>query len=158
MNTSETAAKVLLEAGDSVSFTKTISESNVYMLADITLDFSQMHTNEELMKTTPYKRLLVHGVLTFALGSTASALIQVQAHATIPSLYYGYDWLRFLKLVYFGDSMTANCRVDSVDDHEMKSFATIEIFNLHDQLCVVAKHILKFLPIWAFLIWKPSVD
>ena len=63
---------VPLAVGDSVSFTKTISESDVYMFAGITGDFSQMHTNEEFMKTTPYQKRIVHGVLTFAFGSTAS--------------------------------------------------------------------------------------
>ena len=83
-----------LEIGDTVSFTKTISESDVYLFAGITGDFSQMHTNEEFMKTTPYKKRIVHGVLTFAFGSTVSTMIQLQARAEIPSLSYGYDRLR----------------------------------------------------------------
>ena len=134
-----------LSVGDSTSFTKTISESDVYMFAGITGDFSRMHTDEEFMKTTPYKKRIVHGVLTFALGSTASTLIQVQAKAEIPSLSYGYDHLRFLRPVYFGDTVTATYTIETVDLENMKTFARVEIFNQHQELCVVATHILKFL-------------
>jgi acyl dehydratase len=104
-----------------------------------------MHTDDEFMKTTPYKKRMVHGVLTFALGSTASTLIQVQAKAEIPSLSYGYDHLRFLRPVYFGDTVTAIYTIESVDIDNMKTFARVEIFNQHQELCVVATHILKFL-------------
>ncbi len=134
-----------LSVGDSASFTKTISESDVYLFAGITGDFSRMHTDDEFMKTTPYKKRMVHGVLTFALGSTASTLIQVQAKAEIPSLSYGYDHLRFLRPVYFGDTVTAIYTIESVDIDNMKTFARVEIFNQHQELCVVATHILKFL-------------
>lgn len=134
-----------LSVGDSASFTKTISESDVYLFAGITGDFSRMHTDDEFMKTTPYKKRIVHGVLTFALGSTASTLIQVQAKAEIPSLSYGYDHLRFLRPVYFGDTVTAIYTIESVDIDNMKTFARVEIFNQHQELCVVATHILKFL-------------
>lgn len=134
-----------LSVGDSASFTKTISESDVYLFAGITGDFSRMHTDDEFMKTTPYKKRIVHGVLTFALGSTASTLIQVQAQAEIPSLSYGYDHLRFLRPVYFGDTVTAIYTIESVDIDNMKTFARVEIFNQHQELCVVATHILKFL-------------
>lgn len=133
-----------LKIGDSVSFSKTISESDVYLFAGITGDFSRMHTDEEFMKTTPYKTRIVHGVLTFALGSTASTLIQIQANAEIPSLSYGYDRLRFLRPVYFGDTVTAKYTIDAVDEEDLKTFAKVEIYNQHQELCVVATHILKF--------------
>ena len=107
--------KVPFEVGDTVSYTKTISESDVYLFAGITGDFSQMHMNEEFMKTTPYKTRIVHGVLTFALGSTASTLIQTQARSEMPSVSYGYDRLRFTRPVYFGDTVTAVYTITEVD-------------------------------------------
>lgn len=134
-----------LKVGDTCSFTKTISESDVYLFAGITGDFSQMHMNEEFMKTTPYKTRIVHGVLTFALGSTASTLIQLQAKAEIPSVSYGYDRLRFVKPVYFGDTVTAVYTVTEVDEENLKTFAKLEVLNQHGQVCTVATHILKFI-------------
>ncbi|MGG1366509.1 MaoC family dehydratase [Priestia megaterium] len=136
--------KVPFEVGDTVSYTKTISESDVYLFAGITGDFSQMHMNEEFMKTTPYKTRIVHGVLTFALGSTASTLIQTQARAEMPSVSYGYDRLRFTRPVYFGDTVTAVYTITEVDQESLKSYAKVEIYNQNKELCVVAQHTLKF--------------
>ncbi|MCU7709595.1 MaoC family dehydratase [Priestia sp. JV24] len=136
--------KVPFEVGDTVSYTKTISESDVYLFAGITGDFSQMHMNEEFMKTTPYKTRIVHGVLTFALGSTASTLIQTQARSEMPSVSYGYDRLRFTRPVYFGDTVTAVYTIIEVDQESLKSYAKVEIYNQNKELCVVAQHTLKF--------------
>lgn len=136
--------KVPFEVGDTVSYTKTISESDVYLFAGITGDFSQMHMNEEFMKTTPYKTRIVHGVLTFALGSTASTLIQTQARSEMPSVSYGYDRLRFTRPVYFGDTVTAVYTITEVNQESLKSYAKVEIYNQNKELCVVAQHTLKF--------------
>lgn len=139
--------KVPFEIGDTCTYTKTISESDVYLFAGITGDFSQMHMNEAFMKTTSYKTRIVHGVLTFALGSTASTLIQTQAKSPIPSVSYGYDRVRFIKPVYFGDTVTAKYTITEIDNENLKSVAKIEITNQHGQVVVAANHILKFFPI-----------
>nr|WP_312579493.1 MaoC/PaaZ C-terminal domain-containing protein [Sedimentibacter sp.] len=139
--------KVPFEIGDSCTFTKTISESDVYMFAGITGDFSQMHTNEAFMNTTKYKTRIVHGVLTFALGSTASTLIQTQAKAEIPSVSYGYDRLRFIKPVYFGDTVTATYTIIEIDNENLKSVGKVEVVNQKGEVVVVANHILKFFPL-----------
>jgi len=138
---------VPFEIGDSCTFTKTISESDVYMFAGITGDFSQMHMNEAFMNTTKYKTRIVHGVLTFALGSTASTLIQTQAKAEIPSVSYGYDRLRFVKPVYFGDTVTATYTIIEIDNENLKSVGKVEVVNQHGEVVVVANHILKFFPL-----------
>ncbi|AGF58773.1 MULTISPECIES: MaoC family dehydratase [Clostridium] len=139
--------KVPFEIGDTISYTKTISESDVYLFAGITGDFSQMHMNEEFMKTTMYKTRIVHGVLTFALGSTASTLIQTQAKAEIPSVSYGYDKLRFIKPVYMGDTVTAVYTIKDIDNENLKSYATVEVYNQNKEIVVAATHILKFFPV-----------
>lgn len=139
--------KVPFEIGDSCTFTKTISESDVYMFAGITGDFSQMHMNEAFMNTTKYKTRIVHGVLTFALGSTASTLIQTQAKAEIPSVSYGYDRLRFVKPVYFGDTVTATYTIIEIDNENLKSVGNVKVVNQHGEVVVVANHILKFFPL-----------
>jgi 3-hydroxybutyryl-CoA dehydratase len=38
-----------LEVGDSVTFSKTVGESDVYLFAGITGDFSPNHVNKEIM-------------------------------------------------------------------------------------------------------------
>ena len=51
--------KLPLEVGNSCTFTKTISESDVYLFGGITGDYSQMHFNEAFMKTTKYGTRIV---------------------------------------------------------------------------------------------------
>ncbi len=138
--------KLPLKVGDSCSFTKTVSESDVYMFGGITGDFSQMHFNEAFMKTTQYGTRIVHGVLTFALGSTASTLIQQKYDSPIPSASYGYDHLRFVNPVYFGDTITATYTIMRVEEDTMKTFADVVMTNQDDVVVCVATHILKFLP------------
>jgi acyl dehydratase len=139
--------KVPFEIGDTCEFTKTVSESDVYGFAGITGDFSQMHTNEAFMQTTMYKTRIVHGVLSFAFGSTASTLIQLQAKSPIPSVSYGYDRLRFIKPVFIGDTLTAKYTIIEIDNEKLKSVAKVEVFNQHDDIVVAANHILKFFPL-----------
>ena len=74
--------------GDTCSFSKTLTETDVYLFAGVTGDFSKMHTNEAFMRKTRYKTRMVHGVLTFAIGVTASTLIQEQASSPMPSVSY----------------------------------------------------------------------
>lgn len=136
--------KLPLKIGDNCSFTKTISESDVYLFGGITGDYSQMHFNESFMKTTKYGTRIVHGVLTFALGSTASTLIQQKYESPIPSASYGYDHLRFTAPVYFGDTLTASYAVKEVDENAMKTYADVIITNQDDVVVCVATHILKF--------------
>ncbi|HZG82366.1 MAG TPA: MaoC/PaaZ C-terminal domain-containing protein [Brevibacillus sp.] len=135
------------QVGDTCSFSKTITETEVYQFADITGDYSQMHTDEEFMKTTKYKTRIAHGIISLAIGSTASTLIQVQAEASLPSVSYGYDRLRFIKPVFFGDTLTAKYTIIEVDEANLRTIAKVEVFNQNDEICTYAEHILKFFPV-----------
>ena len=135
------------QVGDTCSFSKTITEKEVYQFAEITGDYSQMHTDEEFMKTTKYKTRIAHGIISLAIGSTASTLIQLQARASLPSVSYGYDRLRFIKPVFFGDTLTAKYTIIEVDEENLRTVAKVEVFNQKDEICTAAQHILKFFPV-----------
>lgn len=139
--------KVPLKVGDSVQFTKTVSESDVYMFAGITGDFSWMHTNEEFMKKTKFGTRLVHGALTFAIGVTTTSLIQSKTTADIPAVSYGFDRLRFIKPVFMGDTLTATYSIIEVDNDNLKSIGKLEIYNQKHEIVCAANHILKFFAI-----------
>ena len=57
------------------------------------------------MQTTKYGTRIVHGPLTFCLGSTASTLIQQKYDAGMPSVSYGYDHVRFTAPVFESDEL-----------------------------------------------------
>jgi 3-hydroxybutyryl-CoA dehydratase len=132
-----------LEVGDSVSFSKTVGESDVYLFAGITGDFSPNHVNKEVMSGTPYKERIVHGALSIGFASTTSTLMIEKAKATAVSA--GYDRIRFIKPVFIGDTVTVNYVISEVDEQNLKTRANIEIINQHGETCTVAQHILKFL-------------
>ena len=64
-----------VKIGDRVSFSKTVGETDVYLFAGITGDFSGNHVNEEYMKRSNYGRRIAHGALLVGFMSTTSSLM-----------------------------------------------------------------------------------
>lgn len=56
-----------LEPGESASFSKTITETDVVLFAGISGDFNPIHMNEEFARQTPFKRRIAHGALPYSL-------------------------------------------------------------------------------------------
>ena len=139
----EPTSTITLRVGDSVSFSKTVGESDVYLFAGITGDLSPNHVNEEIMKQTPYKKRIAHGVLSIGFASTASTLMIEKAQATAVSA--GYDRIRFIKPIFIGDTITVTYTISEVDQERFRTRADIEVTKQDGELCTVGQHILKFL-------------
>lgn len=131
------------EVGDSVSSSKTVAESDVYLFAGITGDLSPNHVDEAYMSKTPYKRRVAHGALSIGFASAASSLMVANKRAAAVS--YGYDRIRFTRPVYLGDTLTVKYTIAEVDDAACKTYADIEILNQRGELCTVARHILRLM-------------
>lgn len=135
------------QVGDTVTFSKTVTESDTYLFAGISGDFSNNHVNEEFMKQSIYGRRIVHGALLIGFMSTASTRMQEQSlskgiNTTPVSL--GYDGIRFLKPVFFGDTVTVVYRVAVLDHERLRTVADMEVLNQHKELVAVGKHITKW--------------
>ena len=139
----ETVA-IPLELGDRVTTTKTVGESDVYLFAGITGDFSTNHVNEQVMRETPFGQRIAHGVLSLGFASRNSTLMIERTPMT--SVSYGYDRVRFIRPVLIGDTITVTYTIAEIDADEMKTYADIEVLNQHGELCTAARHILKFFP------------
>ena len=136
-----------LKIGDTTSFTKTVSESDVYQFAGITGDFSPNHVNKAYMEKSSYGRLMAHGALIVGFMSTVST--QIIAHsreAEETPVSVGYDKVRFLKPVFLGDTITVAYTVSEIDVVRRRSTAGIEVENQNDELVAVASHILQWVP------------
>jgi len=136
-----------LKIGDTTSFTKTVSESDVYQFAGITGDFSPNHVNIAYMEKSSYGRLMAHGALIVGFMSTVST--QIIAHsreAEETPVSVGYDKVRFLKPVFLGDTITVAYTVSEIDVVRRRSTAGIEVTNQNDELVAVASHILQWVP------------
>lgn len=135
--------------GCSVSFSKTVGESDIYLFAGITGDLSPNHVNREFMQKTSYGRRIAHGSLLIGYMSTASTLMlqtypPADDNATAVSL--GYDRIRFLKPVFINDTITVNYTIEAYDQDKNRSLSNIEVVNQNTELVAVAKHILKWVP------------
>ncbi len=136
-----------VQVGEHVSFSKTVSESDVYLFAGITGDFSPNHVNKSYMEKSKYGRQMAHGALMVGFMSTASTMAIAktrQAEETPVSL--GYDRLRFLKPVFMGDTITVHYEFTAIDPQARRSTADVRITNQDGELTTVGQHILKWVP------------
>ena len=132
-----------LKVGDSVTFSKTVGESDVYLFAGITGDFSPNHVDKEVMAGTPYKERIAHGVLSIGFASTTSTLMIEKSGGKAVSV--GYDRIRFVGPIFIGDTVTVTYTISEIDEENLRTRAEIEIANQRGEVCTVAQHILKFL-------------
>jgi 3-hydroxybutyryl-CoA dehydratase len=135
-----------VKTGDSARFSKTVSEYDVYSFAGITGDFSPNHVNRAYMKKSSYGRLQAHGALMVGYMSTAStlAIAGTREGADETPVSLGYDRIRFLAPVYFGDTITVDYRISAVEPERRRSTADISVTNQDGILVAVGTHILKW--------------
>ena len=98
-----------LKIGDVASFSKTVSESDVYLFAGITGDFNPAHVDEEYSRGTFFKSRIVHGILTAGFISTVIA-----GQLPGPGTIYISQQLKFLAPVRMGDTLTARAEVAKI--------------------------------------------
>ena len=95
-----------MNVGDSATFTKTVSESDVYQFAGITGDFNPAHINDEFAKATMFKERIAHGMLSAGFISTV-----LGTKLPGPGSIYLKQELAFLAPVKIGDTVTAKVEV-----------------------------------------------
>jgi acyl dehydratase len=135
----------VIPVGTRVTFAKTIGESDIYLFAGITGDFSPNHVDAEYMKKTPYGGIIAHGALLVGLMSTCSTKVLDHATTTRPAVSYGYDRVRFVKPVRVGDTITVTYEIVAEDRAAARTTAEITATNQRGETVAVASHILKFL-------------
>jgi len=95
-----------IEMGDTASFSKTISETDIYLFSGICGDFNPMHVNADYARQSRFKRRIAHGPLT-------QSLIAPILGTQLPGL--GTIALelncRFKAPVYAGDTITVTAVV-----------------------------------------------
>ncbi len=133
--------------GDHVSFAKTVGESDVYLFAGITGDFSGNHVNEAFMAKTSYGRRIAHGALLVGYMSSASSLMVEKCQGISDDetpVSLGYDRIRFLAAVFIGDTITVRYTISAIDPERRRSTAEIVMVNQQGETVAIAQHILKW--------------
>jgi len=108
-----------IQVGDRASFTKTISEADIYGFAGITGDFNPVHVNEEYAKKSRFKKRIAHGMLTASFISTVLGTDLPGAN----TIYMSQE-VKFTAPVYIGDTLTATAEV--VEKREDKRILTLK--------------------------------
>jgi len=135
--------------GASTVFTKTVSESDVYLFAGITGDLSPNHVDEAFMRTTAYGGRIAHGALLVGYMSNCSTNIVGRCGAIADSHFpvsLGYDKVRFLAGVRIGDTITITYRIVAANQGKARTEAEVKVTKEDGALCAVASHIMKWLP------------
>lgn len=95
-----------MKIGDSASFTKTVTDTDVYMFAGITGDFNPAHVNQVEAEKGMFGKRIAHGML-------SAGFISAVLGTMLPgpgTIYMGQE-LRFTKPVAIGDTITATVTV-----------------------------------------------
>ena len=99
-----------IKVGMSVSYSQTITDSDVKAFAGISRDKNPVHLDENYAQKTRFKKRIAHSMMT---ASYFSALFGTK----IPGegCVYTHQSLNFKKPIYIGDTVTATVSVTSID-------------------------------------------
>ncbi|MEQ9640239.1 MAG: MaoC/PaaZ C-terminal domain-containing protein [Alphaproteobacteria bacterium] len=139
---------ILVDIGETASFTKTVAESDIYGFAGITGDFAWPHTNEAFMKTSRYGQRVAHGALLVGFMSTASAQLAMKMMQSIDGLTamsVGYDRIRFTGPVLIGDTITVDYKVAELVPEKARTIADLTATNQRGETVGVGRHIMAWL-------------
>lgn len=123
---------------------RTITEADIVFHAGHSGDFMPHHTDAEFCKTQPFKKIIAHGTMTFAIAIGLS----VSGQPLNPNgMSYGYNKIRYPKPVFAGDTIKVRITVQSMEDHpKKKDYGQIveakEVLNQHDEVVMYAEHVL----------------
>jgi 3-hydroxybutyryl-CoA dehydratase len=128
--------------GRSVTFSKTVGETDVYLFAGVSGDFSPNHVDEEYMRPGRYGGRIAHGVLMLAYMSTCSTKF-VESIGNQPHVSYGYDRVRFVAAVLIGDTVRVQYTIVDRDPARRMLLADVVVRNQRDEVVAAATHLLK---------------
>jgi 3-hydroxybutyryl-CoA dehydratase len=99
-----------LHVGDAAEFSKTVSESDVYLYAGVSGDLNPAHINESYAQNTFFKTRIAHGMLS---AGFISAAIGMKLPG--PGTIYIRQELNFKAPVRIGDTVTARVEIIEIN-------------------------------------------
>jgi len=98
-----------IQIRDQATFSKTMTESDIFAFSAITGDFNPIHVNVEFAKESVFKQRVVHGML------TAGLVDQTLTHIGGAGNIHLSQFVKFMAPVHIGDTMTVLSEVVSKD-------------------------------------------
>ena len=109
-----------IQIGHAASFSKTLSETDIYLFAGITGDLNPAHVNAVAAADGMFKQRIAHGMLTASFISTVLAM-QLPGPGTI----YVSQEAQFRAPVFIGDTVTATVEaVEKIEERKWVKFRT----------------------------------
>lgn len=125
--------------GMTESFSKTITETDVYMFAGISGDFNPVHVDKTYAEKSIFGKQIAHGILVSGLISNVIGM-KLPGTGTI---YMEQD-VKFLKPVYIGDTVTAKVSVDEIINEQKGILRlTTQVVNQNDDIVIDGYAVVK---------------
>jgi acyl dehydratase len=121
----------------------TVTDWHVLQFAGVSMDFFELHTNDEFARQTEFGRRVAHGLLGLALTDGLKNRSAFQVHA-LASLHWSWD---FVGPIFIGDTISAQLRVEdkrasrSKPDRGVVTLA-LELRNQHGKIVQQGKNVL----------------
>jgi len=120
-----------LKMGQSASYTKTITETDVKLFAELSGDSNPVHLDDDFAKNTIFKGRIAHGMLCGSLISTVLGM-----YLPGPGSIYLKQELKFMAPVYFGDTLTATCSVKEKVVEKNRVILDCKVTNQNDVVVI----------------------
>ena len=141
----ETAGIDAVRVGQSVTLRKSVTEEDVLRFAELSGDDNPHHTDPQFAAGTRFGQRIAHGALLIAYVSAAfTRYVERCLSLDVPLVSYGYDRIRFIKPVLFGDEIAVEHTIAEIDAADQRVFADVKVTNQRDELVAVARHVMRF--------------
>ncbi len=104
-----------LAVGDAAEFSKTVSETDVYLYAGVSGDLNPAHIDENYAKNTFFKTRIAHGMIA---AGFISAVLGMKLPG--PGTIYMKQELNFKAPVRIGDTVTARAEVVEINTEKKR--------------------------------------
>jgi 3-oxoacyl-[acyl-carrier protein] reductase len=129
-----------IKVGDRQELTKPITEEDIRRFVQLTGDDNPLHVDPSFAASTPYKDIVVHGMLGASFISTV-----IGTKLPGPGALWVSQSLDFLLPVRLGDVLTVVCSVRSKHERERLLELDTQIFNQNEQLVLSGSGRVKLL-------------
>lgn len=96
--------------GQTASFSRTVTETDIVMFAGISGDYNPVHVDQEYAAGTKFGQRIAHGLLTTSFFSRLLGM-ELPGQGSV----YLEQSLKFTKPVFIGDTITASAEILAID-------------------------------------------
>ena len=127
-----------LRVGDTAQFSKTVSETDVYLFAGVSGDFNPAHINEQYASGTYFGKRIAHGLLS---AGFLSAVLANQLPG--PGTIFLSLSIRFQAPVFIGDTITARSEVAQINSEKHRVTMNLTCINQEEKQVLEGEAVLS---------------